>query len=50
MNFLIFGDFLNLFFIFKEFKTIKNMQKDGIFLRGTHVDATWHARPRGRAT
>ena len=45
-----FGFFLNLFSIFKVLKRISKMQKRGLFSRGTHVDATWHLGPRGRAT
>ena len=36
--------------IFKRFKLIKNKAKIGAFIARTHVDATWQARPRGRAT
>ena len=42
--------FLNLFSIFKVLKTMKKGQKGVILSRRTHVDATWHARPRGKAT
>ena len=42
--------FQNLFLDFKLLKRIKKGGKKGVFSRGTHVDATWHARPRGRAT
>ena len=57
MIFTIFRDFSGIFldlfkyiFEFKSIKTIKNKQKADYLSRGTHVDATWHARPRGRAT
>ena len=52
MNFLIFRNFLDFaefIFYFKSIKTIKIRAKSGLFSRGTHVDAMWHARPRGRA-
>ena len=45
-NFLEF--FMNLFkfiSIFEGFKLIKKWAKRGYISRGTHVDATWHARP-----
>ena len=50
MNFLIFMDFSEFILDFNSIKTIKIKAKRGLFLRGTHVDATWHARPYGRAT
>ena len=50
MNFLISRDFSGFIFYFKSIKTIKIKAKRGLFSSGTHVDATWHARPRGRAT
>ena len=31
-------------------KIIQKERNKGVFSRGTHVDATWHARPRGSAT
>ena len=31
-------------------KTILKNEKRVYFPRGTHVDATWHSRPRGSAT
>ena len=45
-----FSGFLNHFsyFIF-DFKTIFKPFSNG-FSRGPHVDATWHARPRGSGT
>ena len=46
----IFSGFLKLFFLFYfQFLIIKinKKLKKG---RGTRVDATWHARPRGNAT
>ena len=53
MNFLIFRDFFGFFRIYFRFLNVENNLKTGkmgLFLRGTHVDATWHARPRGSAT
>ena len=47
MNFSIFRDSSGFIF---DFKTIKIKTKSGLFLRGTHVDATWHSRPYGSAT
>ena len=44
--FLIFNDFI---FYLNRFKINKN-KKYIYFARGTRVDATWHARPRGSAT
>ena len=45
---------MNLFkhiFYFKIIKkNLKKRQKGVILLRRTHIDATWHARPCGRAT
>ena len=52
-EFPIFRDFLDFsefIFEFKSFKTIKKRIKRGLFLHGTHMKVTWHARPRGRAT
>ena len=53
MNFLILRDFFLDFceFIF-EFKMFRNNLKikKGLFSHETQVDATWHARPCGRAT
>ena len=54
MTFIIFRVFLE----FSEFifdlnllkKIKKNDKKGGLFLRGTHMGETWHARPCGRAT
>ena len=43
--FLIFNDFI---FYLNRFKINKN--KKIYFARGTRVDATWHARPRGSTT
>ena len=42
--------FLNLFLIFKVLKIIIKKAKGVILSRRSHVDATWHARPHGRAT
>ena len=50
MNFLIFRDFSEFIFEFKSFKTIKKKNKKGVYFLAGHVDATWPARPRGRAT
>ena len=57
MIFTIFRDFSEFFLIFNDFifylnrfKINKNNKKNIIFARGTRVDATWHARPRGSAT
>ena len=56
MIFTIFRDFSEFFLTFNDFifylnrfKSNKN-KKNIIFARGTRVDATWHARPRGSAT
>ena len=46
----IFPDFFEFIFDFKSIKTIKIEAKSSLFSHGTHVDATWHARQRGRAT
>ena len=48
MNFIIFTDFFWIFsyFIF-DLKLFLN-KKEG-FSRGSHVNATWHSRPRGNA-
>ena len=41
---------MNLFSFLNPLKII-NISKKGVILsRGTYADATWHARPRGRAT
>ena len=45
MNFIIFRDFSEFILDFKCIKTNKKITKSGLFLCGTHVDATWHARP-----
>ena len=54
MIFIIFRDFFpdfsNFIFDLIEFKTMKKRGKRDCFLRGSHVGATWHTRPRGRAT
>ena len=46
-SFLFLGIFSELLLIFL---TIKKKCKKILFSRGTHVDAMWHARPRGSAT
>ena len=53
-EFSIFRDF---FLDFSEFisnfnntNELKKGAKSGLIPRGTRVDATWHARPRGSAT
>ena len=43
-------EFLKLIFEFKSFKTIKKRIKRGFIFAQDHMDATWHARPRGRVT
>ena len=50
MIFTIFRDFSDFIFDLKTLKIIKEMIKRGSFLRGSHVDATWHAGPRCSAT
>ena len=52
MNFLFLGIFSRFFkikFAILMLKLNKKMQKGFINSRGTHMDATWHARPRGSA-
>ena len=44
--FWTFPDFYDFIFYLKTFKINKKMQ----IARGSHAGATWHARPRGRAT
>ena len=53
MNFLFLGIFSRFFLNYFQFlmtKIIKKRLKRGVFLRGTHVDATWHARQRCSTT
>ena len=53
MNFLIFRIFSRFFLFILRFLMLKIRFKNVkmfIFLRGTHVDATWHSGPRGNAT
>ena len=49
-NFLEF--FLNLYELISNFYHLKKLKKckKGVFYARAHVDATWHARPRGSAT
>ena len=49
-NLGIFLDFSEFIFDFLMIKIIKKKTKKVVFLREIHVDATWHARPRGSAT
>ena len=46
MIFTIVRDFSDFIFYLKTFKINKKIQK----ARGSHESATWHARPRDRAT
>ena len=53
MNFLFLGIFSGFFLLILRFLNVKNnlnKTKSGYFPCGTHVDAMWHARPRGSAT
>ena len=45
-----FIDFSEFIFEFSEFKIIKKRARRGLVFARTHVDATWHGRPRARAT
>ena len=49
-EFSIFRDFFRLILRFLNDKNNLKNAKRVLFPRGTHVDATWHTRPRGRAT